>query len=840
MSKLKTLLGLLLVCGIISGIALPWCEAAEKDNAETTIKGLHLSVKGNRTRLIFDAEGAKPKAIGPPSADGISVFFSRIVAKLPDKVFKETKAAAKEVKFRRESGFFEVLFRDKNTSVSSTLHQGKEGKYTLCLELTPPEKTADPRADRNDKPAGLASRPSQQPSAGRAENAWRKAQQIEIRKVETSELFGSKVSPQTKNALGNGSSGAGTRLDPTGPTALRSTGSGAANPPSAASPVKDATKAESTPGSVSKPRGLVEPDQSGLALYKSANEKFEDCSRNLVFCAPEIIEAYGHALAAGPQSSQAPLAMYRSALAHHVMGDYAKADRQFREVASNWPDHPVACRCWIGMGDIFNKRQAYLEAMEAFRWALRGATDKDDKAAAYYELGRVNLTLGANKEALEMLENCVGQEPDYYTKKPDVYRFIGEAQFALGNIEKAREHLLRYVNYQQSAADQDIALAKIAEIFLIQGDLGAAGRMYAFIGKYYTDSEGDLICRVRRAELMEKDDLEQAITIYDDLRGKDLSPNLRRIVLVKLAALNAKKGDLAHSLDLMDEAFPVRKDGSSPGGTAELREKALADLINQYFSSKDFIKAVQLHDKYRRVFDSMQSPDSLDQIAESYASLKFYSNALDICDALIAKGRKKGDDLLLRCAVYALRLNDGGRAFQYCKLAQSETSDLKKSEILGHIFYRDRKYADAVKYFAKVLQKAKEFEIDDPDSYEVYGCCLHHTKKFDEAVPLLQKALERAKADDAYTRRSLLVTLSKCFAELKQFQKAAEMMEIAIGVSSGDQKNEVLYEISKLYVEAGRTDKAMESLNQIKSTEDAFWSAVAQQQINTIDMSQKQ
>ncbi|MGA2403649.1 MAG: hypothetical protein ABSG91_18400, partial [Syntrophobacteraceae bacterium] len=65
------------------------------------------------------------------------------------------------------------------------------------------------------------------------------------------------------------------------------------------------------------------------------------------------------------------------------------------------------------------------EAMEAFRWALRSASEKDDKASAYYELGKEYLILGANKEALEMLENCIGQEPEYYTKKPDVFRFIG-------------------------------------------------------------------------------------------------------------------------------------------------------------------------------------------------------------------------------------------------------------------------------------------------------------------------------------------------------------------------------------------------------------------------------
>ncbi len=489
--------------------------------------------------------------------------------------------------------------------------------------------------------------------------------------------------------------------------------------------------------------------------------------------------------------------MYRSAIAQFIMGNYSKADKLFRQVTSGWPDHPVASRCWVGIGEIYNKRQSYLEAMEAFRWALRGASEKDDKAAAYYELGKVYLLLGVNKESLEMLENCIGQQPDYYTKKPDVFRFIGEAQFALGNMEISKQHLLRYVNYQQNAPDQDIILAKIAEIFLTQGELEAAKKLYAFVQKYYTDSEGDLVCRIRQGELTEKEDLDQAINIYEDLRSKDLSPSLRRIVLMKLAGLNLKRCDLAHSLDLMDEAFPAKNDGSSPPGTAALRERILCDLVKQYFSDKDFVKVVQLHDKYRRVFDSIQSPDVMEQVAESYASLKFYSNALPIYDKLIAKGQRKGDDLLLRCASYALRLNDDGRSFQYCKLVQSDAADLKKSEMLGHIYYRDRKYADAVKSFGKVFDKVKGFELDDPDSFAAYGYCLFQAKKFDEAIAVLQKAMLRAKSDDAYGRCSILLTLSKCFAEQKQFAKAAETMETAIEASGEDQKNELLYEIVK-------------------------------------------
>jgi tetratricopeptide (TPR) repeat protein len=794
MSRLKTLFGLIVAVCVIVGLAPPLCGAAEKDNSVTRIKGLRVSVKGNRTRLIFDAEGAKPIQIGPESAEAVSVFFSQIDAKLSDKVIKEGKAAAKEVKFRRESGFFEVIFRHKNISVSSSIRDGKKGQYTLTLELAPGKAGGE-----NSGAAAEASEDSEAKPDG-------KTPLPEPKRIETSELFGVKPAEQTKNA--------------------------------AAIPRSSKTDESSrSAGSVPKPKTFSQTDPDALALYNSANEKFENCSRNLVLCAREIIEAYDTAVKACPRSSLAPLAIYRLGLAYSIMGDYAKADKLFKQVISEWPDHQIAARCWIGVGDICNKRQAYIESMEAFRSAQRSAIENDDKAAACYELGKVLLILGAYKEALELLNNCISLVPDYYMKKADVFRFIGESFFGLGNVEKAKGPLLRYVNCQQSDPEQDMVLAKIAEVYLVEGDVGAAGKMYAFIGKYYTGSEGDMICRIRQGEMAEKDNLDQAIKIFDDLCSKDLSPSLRRIVLLKLAVLNLKRSNPEHSLELLEEAFPAKTNGTSTASEPEaLREKVLCELIKQYYSEKDYIKVVQLHDKYHRIIDSLQSATVLEQVAESYASLKFYANALAIYDKLLSKGQKKTDALLLRCAVYALRLNDNGRAFQFCKLVQGEALDLKKSEILGQVFYRDQKYADALKYFSKVAQSGKEFEMDDPNSAVAYGFSLYQLKKYDEAIPVLQKAILAVKENDAGTARSVLITLGKCFAEQKQYQNAADMMEAAKQYSGEDQKNELSYEIAKLYIAAGQMDKAVQSLNQLKGTEHPFWAAVAQQQLNTIDM----
>lgn len=782
MRKSKYRFILLIVACMTAGIVLPVLEAAGQSGPATNILGLRTSVKANQTRLIFDASGGKPLQIGPASPDGISVFFGQITAKIPDKAISNQASPVKEIKFRREGGFFEVLFRSKNATVASKVEGAGRGRYSLILDVTASQA----------KPAPAAEPPKENPAP------------VETRKIETSELFGSKVSASVKNTLANGERASG--------------------------------KFEAEKQAVPKAKSFVPMDEQTAALFRDADEKFVSCSRNLVLCAPEIVDAYGDALRKGSQSDQAPRALYRTALAHMQMGNFGRAEKLFRQVVAEWPDNPVACRAWIGIGNVFDKKQGYLEAMEAFRWALRIAVDKDDKIAASFELGKELLTLGAARDALEMLNQSVSLDPDYYMKKPDVYRLIGEAEFSLGMWDKSKEHLLRYVNYQESTPDQDMVLAKLAEVYLNQGDTYLANRMYGFLQKYYTDSEGDLISRIRKAELLEKADRPGATRIYAELCEKDLAPALRRIVQYKLSSLYLKRGDLEQSLELVDGILQD-KDALASTEIIALRERVLAEMVKKYYAEKNYVPAVQLYEKYRTLFDTMQSADMWENIAECYACLKFYTNALEIYDRLIAKGQRKGDEVQLKCALYAIRAGNQDRSSQYCKFV-TDASDLKKSEIQGHIFYRDRKYADAVRSFAKVLQKGKELENGDPDSLHYYGLSLYETRKYDEAISVFQKCLQRLKKDDSDMRRQTLISLARCYAETKQHETAIEMMESALPLGGEGKSNELLYELSNLYLAAGQAEKATENLNRIVGAQNPFWTAVAQQQLNSIQMAQ--
>ncbi len=787
---------------ILMGLAiamLAWAPARanELGAGGTRILDMRLSFKGGVTRLIFDAEGPRPKQIGPASESGISVFFEQITAKFPDRRITEASSLAKEVLFRRESGFFEVVFREKNVSVSQTVTPGKKkDRYTLILEIT----------SARAKPAEPVAPPAEPPQ----EKEKDKPGQAEIvKRIETEELFGSKAPSSLKGLLQADDKKRGDNL---------------------------------LERPIAKSQPFVEADEKTATLYSIADDLFEGCRRNLVLCASEVIDAYSAALKSGPKTSGAPLALYRTGLAFWSMGNYTRAEKTFRQVISEWPDQPPVSRSLLGLGDIQNKKRAYLEAMESFRAAVRTSSDKSDKSAAYFELGREFLLLGAPKEALDMFSQCAGTDPDYYTVKPDLMRLVGEAEFFLGAYDKSRDHLLRYLNLQQSAPEQDLVYAKLAEIFLVQGETGLANKLYAFMGRYYTDSEGDLIGKVRQAELMERLDEHHSMKIYDELRAKDLSPSLKRVVLYKLATLNWKKGSLDRSLELLDEAFQSSAEISSNGNEmAALRDKVLKELVKKYYADQNYLGVIQLHDRFRRILESMQqNQEVMERIAESYAAMKFYANSLQIYDRIFAKAQKKNEDQLLKCALYTLRMGDYDKSSQFCRQIQSESLDGKKSEIMGHLSFRDHKTADALKNFSKVLQKQKEFDLCEPDSFQSYAQTLMELKKFDEAIPVLQKGLERLKPDDNDGRRAILVLLGNCYGELKQYAKAAEMMEKALHFAVDERANELLYETAKLYVAAGQPEKAVQNLNQLVGAQSAFWSAVAEQQLNSIQMTQNQ
>ena len=118
-----------------------------------------------------------------------------------------------------------------------------------------------------------------------------------------------------------------------------------------------------------------------------------------------------------------------------------------------------------------------------------------------------------------------------------------------------------------------------------------------------------------------------------------------------------------------------------------------------------------------------------------------------------------------------------------------------------------------------------------------YVKSLMELKKYEEAIPLAQKSLDRLAEGDPEERLQVGLLLNKCFQEAKQPQKAIELMDSLLSIAPSDnQKDQLRYEMARLYTSMGQQEKAVEKLNELLQSTQSLWKVAAQQQLDSMRM----
>lgn len=789
---------------------------------------VRLAVHPKFTRLVFDAQGQRPLAVGPASEEGIQVIFPQLAQDaLPGRNLNLSRSMLSGIDLRQtDSGtVIAISFRNKGTTVKHQVTASRppaSERYRLILDFYPPgAPEAVDRKPVDDKSTG---------EPGTAQKPTPKAEK-------ETDLLKDYLQPPPATAL-KGAAPESSQ-DPKGKKSRASSAE-------ASQSAKSRNKTDGgLPVQPAQPQEPPTPDpEAAAALYDQADAFFAEHEKDLVQNAPEVIARYIAALNAAPRSARAPVAYYRCGLSYFAVANITKAERSFREVLSSWPESPIAAKCWLGLGRIHIKRNSHIEAIEAFRAALKIPMDKSDVALTHYLLGVTFHSAGIYKEAEEMLNQAATEDPLLFIREPSVFKTSGEVYFALQKYDKSRDYLLRYLNIQPDSMGRDLILARIAETFLYEGDRSTANRLYNYLRRDFPDSEGGIISSIRQAELMEKQDGRvsgAAQAIYEELAQKNVPPTLRNLVSLKIAAWEYKRENYDKSMEAIDQIMRGRPDSSTYSEAITLRDLVLVGWLKRAFSGNNQALVAQIYEKYLPLFKAMQSPELDLMAADSYATLKFYPAALEIYENILSTSKKKNEDLLLKAAQSSLFVGDLDKAVQYCKQIQSEAFENPKSEILGGIYYRQGKYADAAKSYSKVFQKDKEYLESPFDSLFSYVKSLVELKKYEDALMVIQKSTPRMEKESGEDRLHICLLTSKCQQEIKQTQQAIESLEGALALTSDEEKvNLINYEISRLYMALGQTDKASEKLNAILGTSVSFWKTAAQQQLDSIQMSRQQ
>jgi len=385
-------------------------------------------------------------------------------------------------------------------------------------------------------------------------------------------------------------------------------------------------------------------------------------------------------------------------------------------------------------------------------------------------------------------------------------------------------------------------LAKIAEIFSAQDEPEFAGKLFDHIQSDHPNSDGDIIAQIRRAELLKsKGKLapEDDLGFFRELARKSFSPQLTKLIHLKLALREHEYGNFDASLGVIDGHLQESLPPASNEDFLALRRQVLSDWLHSAHQNRDYGTVIVLYERHQDAFPNAHTVEFQRMIANSYAGIQRYRKAISLYEGIMAKqGAEAGAELILKTAETALLAKDFERAQNLCNRVQGAEHEAGKKRLLARMAFAQQQYARAVEYLGS-LPETELTAVGNPSLSAILAESLAHLGECDKAAHWLKKTSEQMEQTDTHSDDLVQCYLIQagCYRKSGAHDKAIAVLEEAATIAgTAHQRDQLHYDISKHYLELGQTERAIEKLTSLMGSNQTFWQTAAKQQLEYIQL----
>lgn len=403
--------------------------------------------------------------------------------------------------------------------------------------------------------------------------------------------------------------------------------------------------------------------------------------------------------------------------------------------------HPDDVDSHLALVDLYYDEEMFQKAEKILSRLLKRKLGSQSQAELFYRLGLIRCKQHRDEEALPFAEKALELDPEF-SKMADLYVLLGDAYLA---------------NYQAvRVPDRDAHL------------LGEAEEYFKKVTDAYPDYENmGWVYRQQGQCLRYKEQYHEAIEHFQK-------------ALVSKTTYDWLVADLYERLGTLHALGTKQYDQA-----ITFFQKALDEIT---FEGKSNWRA-QVYLNMSRAYAGMEkSEEALTTARQAMEMLD--SQEYDYHEALASVHCNLGDALVH----FAGKEDEAMQHYQkYLKLVKKERDDPVNASVyenLGHLYYRKRQYARAI----KMLRKALELQPDYPKkSYVSYviGMCYQWQKKPIDAKKYYEEALREP--DEHINLFQLHRGLGHTYFALSLYDKAAQHFREALRIA--DPKAKQLPEI---------------------------------------------
>jgi TolA-binding protein len=367
------------------------------------------------------------------------------------------------------------------------------------------------------------------------------------------------------------------------------------------------------------------------------------------------IRALQRAMNIGPGSPSYPHALFSAGDIQLKVGNEPEARAYFTLLRKKHPDHADVPRSYLSWGLHFLGREEWEKSAEALQTVVQEYPESEIVREAAVALVQALKGGGYWDQAFEIMSFVDRRWPRYYIEDLEFLRTQGIVAMELGKYEVARSKLWTNYNLVPEAPGSDLVLARLGDIYLLQGMNAIARQTYQVAAGKYPNREGGLIAAMRLAEqgILDAPSVTEMSAIFDNPFESNPQEIYSRIVRdlpqsrlagvaqLKLAMWLHWNGQHAKALDAVSELKKRSPDKELWGRALEVSAKAFERLVEPLLGGKSFDEILALWTRYPFVADALQSMAAQGKLAMAMAfwSTGRIEEAQDLAEAVMEDDR---------------------------------------------------------------------------------------------------------------------------------------------------------------------------------------------------------
>jgi len=456
------------------------------------------------------------------------------------------------------------------------------------------------------------------------------------------------------------------------------------------------------------------------AFFRASDSTYESLRARNATNLHSVIASYQAAIRAAEearyQSELIPRALFQIGRAYQEMGFYYEGIVHYDILAERFPDNlPYTPDSFYYRGESLLRVSKWDEAIRDFRRFLDAEGTAELDGPAFYNTGEAFYNQGDFTSARREFDQARRIAPSYAESRPVLLFHEGETYYENAEFATARQIYNVLLERYPDKPYTKLAALRLGDFLRDEGKEEDALKVYQQVITNAPQAirlRGKLRIANIYASRPYNEDFRKALVLYDEVIKEtqaDLIAQEARLRRALTLTLHSQYREAIAMLEALRKEFP-----DSPyvtTGTIEGNiDENLKGLIDALFQKRDDWEIAKVYNQYRdKYFRDFRFKATLIQVADAYHRLGLYDEALGLYGELIRPPAHS----LTALARYRIAHTQADQD----ELVRTEESllrfiqDLPENEyradarmLLGEIYARARRYADAVNAYRLVIQ----------------------------------------------------------------------------------------------------------------------------------------